>query len=90
MAKKEYKYTPAPGADEFSMVPVEIDRSEEQWTKVYLADGTVLKVRIIVVKAGRSIDKPAPGSNGEPLYHVQSGTVVVADVPDNLRFDVEE
>lgn len=90
MTEKTYKYKPAENADEFTMLPVEINSTEEQWTKVFLEDGTVLKVRIVVSRAARSTDKPIPDSNGEPLYRIHSNTIVVADVPDELRFPPEE
>jgi len=85
-----YKYRPSKDAPEYEMTPVEIEKSEESWVKLYLEDGTLLRVKIVVSKVGRSIDKPVPGRNGEPLYHIQSGTVVVADVPDELRFEDAE
>lgn len=86
MAKETYTWRPADDGPEFEMLPVEIVRSEESWVKLFLEDGTVLRVKIVVSKVGRSIDKPIPGRNGEPLYHIQSGTIVVADVPKELYF----
>jgi hypothetical protein len=90
MAERSYKYTPVPGAGQYEMVPVEIRDQEENWTKVYLADGSVIKVKTIVTKVGRSVDRPIPDSGGEPLYHVMSRNIVVAEVPDELYFVEEE
>ena len=90
MTDKTFKLKAGKNDEEYTMTPVEIVSTEEQWTKVNLEDGTVLKVRVVVTRVARSTDKPIPDSNGEPLYHIQSGTIVVADVPDGLRFQVEE
>lgn len=89
MSGNTYKYTAASG-ETFEMVPVEIVKSEEYWSKLHLADGTVLKVKLVVARAGRSIDKPVPGGAGEPVYLIQSQTVVVAEVPDELCFKGKE
>ena len=51
-----------------------------------LEDGTVLKVKQVVIQAARSIDKPIPGSNGELLYHVKTQTLVTSVVPKELLF----
>jgi hypothetical protein len=90
MAEKTYKHIPAPGADEYTMVPVEIEKTEEQWTRVFLSDGTTLKIRPVVAKAGRSIDRPVPNSGGEPVYHVQVHVMVVADVAESVRFKTDD
>jgi hypothetical protein len=88
MAKKVYQYT-GPSGEKFQMLPVDIDKSEEYWNKYFLADGTILKVKVVVVKAGKSADKPVPGSGGQPLYHIQSQTVVVAEIPDDQLLEEE-
>jgi len=86
-----YTYTPADGVEPFKMLPVDIEKSEESWTKLYLTDGSILKVKLVVSKVGRSIDRGIPGRDGEPLYHILSGTIVIADrVPPELRFKDKE
>jgi len=70
----------------FKMEVVDIVESDEKWNTYTLEDGTVLKVKQVVVQAAKSIDKPIPGSNGEPLYHVKTQTLVTAVVPDKLLF----
>lgn len=87
MAGGTYKLRPAKDGPEFEMAPVEVVKSEESWTKLYLEDGTVLKMKFIVSKVARSIDKPVPGTN-EPLYYVESGNLLMAEVPESLRFKV--
>ena len=91
MPQETYKYSPADGAPDFEMLPVEIEKSEESWMKLYLEDGSILKAKLVVSKVARSIDRGVPGRNGEPLYHIQSGMIVLADhVPEELRFKDEE
>jgi len=90
VAQETYKYHPVDGSPEFEMLPVEIEKSEESWMKLYLEDGSVLKAKLVVSKVARSIDHGIPGRNGEPLYHLQTGTIVIADfVPDELRLKDE-
>ena len=89
MTGNTYQYIATSG-ETFEMVPVEIVKSEEYWSKLYLADGTVLKVKLVVAQAGRSIDKPVPGGAGEPVYQIKSQAVVVAEVPDELKFGKED
>ena len=68
------------------MEVVDIVESDEKWNTYKLEDGTVLRVKQVVVQAARSVDKPIPGSNGEPLYHVKTQTLVTSVVPDKLLF----
>ena len=90
MAQETYKYFPTDGAPEFEMLPVEIEKSEESWMKLYLEDGSILKVKLLVSKVARSIDHGIPGRKGEPLYHLQTGTIVIADfIPEELHFKDE-
>lgn len=86
MSTKQYDYEDKALGVSFKMEVVDIVESDEKWNTYTLEDGTVLKVKQVVVQAGRSIDKPIPGSNGEPLYHVKTQTLVTAVVPDHLIF----
>ena len=86
MSTKEYDYEDKALGASFKMEVVDIVESDEKWNTYTLEDGTVLKVKQVVIQAGRSIDKPIPGSNGEPLYHVKTQTLVTAVVPDKLFF----
>jgi len=86
MSAKQYDYEDKALGASFKMEVVDIVESDEKWNTYTLEDGTVLKVKQVVVQAGRSIDKPIPGSNGEPLYHVKTQTLVTAVVPNELFF----
>jgi hypothetical protein len=86
MSAKQYDYEDKILGTKFKMQVVDIAESDEKWNTYTLQDGTVLKVKQVVVQVGRSIDKPIPGSNGEPLYHVKTQTLVTTVVPDKLFF----
>ena len=86
MSTKEYDYEDKALGASFKMQVVDIVESDEKWNTYTLEDGTVLKVKQVVVQAGKSIDKPIPGSNGEPLYHVKTQTLVTTIVPKELFF----
>ena len=86
MPTKQYDYEDKALGASFKMQVVDIVESDEKWNTYTLEDGTVLKVKQVVIQAGRSIDKPIPGSNGEPLYHVKTQTLVTVVVPDKLFF----
>ena len=74
MSTKQYDYEDKALGASFKMEVVDIVESDEKWNTYTLEDGTVLKVKQVVVQAGRSIDKPIPGSTGEPLDHVKTQT----------------
>ena len=86
MSTKRYDYEDKMLGASFKMEVVDIVESDEKWNTYTLEDGTVLKVKQVVVQAAKSIDKPIPGSNGEPLYHVKTQTLVTTVVPDKLLF----
>jgi hypothetical protein len=86
MATKQYDYEDKALGASFKMEVVDIVESDEKWNTYKLEDGTVLRVKQVVVQAARSIDKPIPGSNGEPLYHVKTQTLVTSVVPEELLF----
>jgi len=86
MSTKQYDYEDKALGASFKMEVVDIVESDEKWNTYALDDGTVLRVKQVVVQAARSIDKPIPGSNGEPLYHVKTQTLVTSVVPKKLLF----
>lgn len=55
---------------------VEVLEARETWSEYRLADGTVLRVKPIMIAVSR-IDDPA-GSSGEPVYNMKS--TLVTDV----------
>lgn len=69
---------------------VDFDHVSEPWGEYELKDGTTLKVRTIVQRINRVDAEDNPQGN-EPIYNVQSNTVVRAvNVPDELVADNPE
>ena len=54
----------------------------EDWNKYKTEDGSIVKVKVVVTKIIRA-DKTTPA--GEPLYIVNSTTLVDADVSDEVK-----
>ncbi len=90
MSSKQYDYEDKALGVRFKMEVVDIVESDEKWNTYKLEDGTILRVKQVVVQAARSVDKPIPGSNGEPLYHVKTQTLVTSVVPKELLFPERE
>ena len=55
---------------------VEVLEAKEAWSEYRLADGTVLRVKPIMIAVSRVED--AESTNGEPVYHMRS--TLVTDV----------
>ncbi len=85
MPKEEYEYQPNPN-EKYKMKEIGVEESKEYWNEYKLEDGTTLKVKHVLVRAGKSVDKPIPNSGGEPLYHIQTHTVVNTTVPEDQYF----
>lgn len=63
---------------------VDFDHGSEPWGEYELEDGTTLKVRTVVQSITRIAAEDHQEGN-EPLYNVQSNTLVRAvDIPDEL------
>jgi hypothetical protein len=59
-----------------SPTEVEVLEARETWSEYRLADGTVLRVKPIMIAVSRVDD--ADASNGEPVYNMKS--TLVTDV----------
>jgi hypothetical protein len=55
---------------------VEVLEAKEAWSEYRLADGTILRVKPIMIAVSRVDD--ANGANGEPVYNMKS--TLVTDV----------
>ena len=73
---------PLPNGQEVDGEDVEFEVERESFNIYILEDGTKLKVKNVVAKIVR-LD--AYGPDGSPLYLLQGGPIVSADVPDHLR-----
>ena len=62
---------------------VEVQSSQESWSQYLLGDGTSLKVKVVVTEVWRADGKF--DNEGNPMYIVKSGNILVVNAPDNLR-----
>jgi len=62
---------------------IEIVSEEEYWNKYELADGTVVKVKPVVVRIVRLRDTYS--QDGSPVYLVESKNVIGSNSPDELK-----
>ena len=63
---------------------IDILESRERFSEIRLADGTILKTKMVSVEVVRMKDHWDP--DGNPVYHVKSQNLVVASVvPDELK-----
>jgi len=63
---------------------VEFENEKEQWNVYKLADGSTLKVKLVLVSVVRSRDQY--DSLGNPIYGITSQNIIkVLNVPEKLR-----
>lgn len=63
---------------------VDFGNEKEEWNVYKLADGTTLKVKLVLVNVVRSRDKYDP--LGNPIYGITSQNIVkVLNVPEKLK-----
>ncbi len=55
---------------------------KEDWNEYKLDDGTIIKFKSVVSKIVRTNEY---NKEGEPIYYVRSSSVVVAEVPEELK-----
>ena len=71
------------GGKEVEAIDVGFKIGREEWNEYQLADGTELRMRLMV-----SAVYLVPGEynqDGDPVYVVKSGNMVVAKSPDHLK-----
>lgn len=62
---------------------VDVQSSQESWSQYLLGDGTTLKLKIVVTEIWRAVDEF--DNDGNPLYIVKSGNILVVNAPDEIR-----
>ena len=73
-----------PGVGLVDAFEVSVSESTERWTEIRLDDGSVLRLKPVVLSALRLVDRFDP--DGNPLYLLKVNQVMaVASAPDNLR-----
>ena len=84
MARRAKKDTSPAGVKRSApTVPVEIVSAKELWSEIYLKDGTILRLRPIVVEARRA--RYEFNELGEPVYHVKTAIITTAKSPKRLH-----
>ena len=82
MADQKTKVTLSPGVVKTGTL-VGIEESTERWSDIKLADGSLIRIRQVVVQVVRVDDEY--DSQGNPLYVVQSAPIMaIASVPPDL------
>ncbi|MCW3985516.1 MAG: hypothetical protein NWE91_03780 [Candidatus Bathyarchaeota archaeon] len=63
---------------------VDFENEKEEWNIYKLADGSTLKVKLVLVNVVRSHDRFDP--LGKPIYGITSKNIIrVLDVPEELK-----
>ena len=63
--------------------PVDIVAMKDGWSEYTLADGTVLRVKAVILDVRRAVDQYS--ANGDPVYIVQATIVNHAKAPEKLK-----
>jgi hypothetical protein len=80
----ERKKMNIPGLGAVEGTDVALVESVERWTELKLEDGSVLRIKPIVMSVMRIEGQYDPQDN--PMYAIQAGqTMVVASAPEHLR-----
>jgi len=66
---------------------IQILETTERFTDIKLEDGTTLRLKPVVMSVSRLDGRYDP--QGNPMYAVQAGQAMTADVPDHLRQGAE-
>ena len=63
--------------------PIEVVKSSEPWSSYELKDGTILKMKVVLVDINRVIGQYDDAGN--PVYQFQSTQIVNVSAPDKLK-----
>jgi hypothetical protein len=84
VADKKIKANVPGVGDALDAIEVPISDTTERWTEVTLEDGSVIRVKPVVIAAARVEGKY--DQEGNPIYSLRlSQVMVVASVPERLR-----
>ena len=81
MAERKIKVN-LPGTGPVEATLVQIIESVDRWTEVKLDDGSLLRIKPVVVSVARIDGKYDP--EGNPLYVLQANQVMTAICPEHL------
>jgi hypothetical protein len=81
------KISPAPGAPPRDAELIEIEKSTENWNEYTLADGTILRVKPVLLEVWRILDEYDP--DGNPQYVLKTAALPVVRSPEALKKKVQ-
>lgn len=74
---------PAPDGTLIDAHEVPVLESTERWTDIKLEDGSVIRLKSIVLSVARLINRY--DEEGNPMYVLKANQVMTVDVPEHLR-----
>ena len=72
-----------PGVGPVDAVEVAVAESTERWTDVKLEDGSVLRLKSVIIGAIRVEGRY--DQDGNPMYSLRANQVLTVSAPDHLR-----
>lgn len=69
--------------EEVEAVDISFKSIREDWNEYQLADGTTLRMKLVMSDISRLEDKY--DSDDNPIYVVKSGNILVVKAPDHLK-----
>ena len=72
-----------PGGGTADAVDVAITESTERWTEIHLDDGTVIRIKPVILAVQRI--EGHYDQEGNPLYQVKANQIMTADSPDHMK-----
>ena len=68
---------------DFEAELIDVNQAKELWNEYLLDDGSVLKLKVIVTEVAKLVD--VQDKDGNPVYVVKSGNVLVVNSPESLK-----
>jgi hypothetical protein len=81
------KIAPGPGLPPQEAELVEIAKSTEQWSEYVLVDGTIIRVKQVLLEVWRILDQYDP--DGNPQYVLKTAAIPVIRAPAELKRKVQ-
>lgn len=81
MKQMEGSTQPTPPQPE--LAPIDIVREDTPWSEIYLADGSKIRARLVILGIQRAVGQYNP--DGTPAYMLQHQMVLHTISPDTLK-----
>lgn len=82
--QEEVSMINTPDGKTIQAVELEFEQKTDPWIIVNLSDGTVMRVRLTIMKVYRAVGEYNP-MTGEPRYNLETNLVVRSQVPARLK-----